>query len=374
MENAYKSCVWTIPDNFLSYESFERALLRIDRGSSPGYPYLVQAPTNGDWLKWDGFQYDEDRKQALWHDVSWFLENEGEYYLRLFLKEEPHKPTKVESNRWRIIMASPLYIQMVWHMLFDYMNDLEVTNAYYIPSQQGIVLPGGGWKTFLRLWKSRGYDTGLDKTAWDWTVTSWLLKLDLEFRYRMCRGSQKEKWYEIAKRMYAQMFEHPIILTSDGNLWKQKYPGIMKSGCVNTISTNSHMQVMVHILACEDQEVSCYPLPVCCGDDTLQCLSQACDLVAYARYGAVVKSASAEIEFVGHEFTTDGPIPLYTPKHIAKALHVSDEGWPEYIDSMARMYCKNAEMFNFWSWMAHETGVIIHTREYYNYWYDNATD
>lgn len=371
MEEAYSKVVWELKFDFDSYEAFERALLRVDRKSSPGWPYLKQASTNGDWLGWDGFRYDEYKKQSLWFDVCAIMKGELPWHLICFMKAEPHKPSKVETGRWRLIMASPLSVQVWWHMLFDELNDLEVEHAYHIPSQQGLILPHGGWKLFYRQWKSRGYDTGLDKTAWDWTVRRQLLAMDLELRTRLCRGERKGEWRCYADRAYVEMFDHPTILMSSGKVYRQMFPGIMKSGCVNTISTNSHIQVMIHILACKAQCVSYEPLPVCCGDDTLQCQFQATDVEAYRKFGALVKSASDGMEFVGHEFVDRGPMPIYVSKHIAKAMYVRDQDMDDYLDSMARMYCK-VKFFEFWEWLSLKLGrfASLKSREYYNYWYD----
>lgn len=371
LETAYSKCVHSIDDDFDSYEAYLRALPRIDRKSSPGFPYCREHTTNGEWLGWDGLKYDQFAVTRLWLDVQRVFEtNNADCLLRLFIKNEPHSIEKIQTGRLRIILAAPLHIQMCWHMVFDKLNDLEITHTYHIPSQQGIILPYGGWKTFMRQWRSRGYDVGLDKRAWDWTVPSWLLKLDLELRQRLARGNRKEAWLKVASELYRTTFEDARILMSSGVVYHQDYPGIMKSGCVNTISTNSHMQAMVHILACEDQGVSFEPLPVCCGDDTLQCSWQATELDKYEKYGAIIKTASAALEFVGHEFISTGPIPLYHDKHIMKSFHVKDDDVCQYFDAMCRMYCKNRQMFDFWEAYAQECGIFVKTREFYNYWYD----
>lgn len=376
MEEAYKLCVTRIPDDFLSYDSYLRAVSRLDMRSSPGYPVCLQYGTNGSYLGWDGVSHSEYGLKHLWNEVKKIIyepELDSDIILRVFIKHEPHKREKVEEGRLRLIMASPVALQVVWHMLFDDFNDAEIRNSYFIPSQQGITLHHGSWKDYVRLWKALGYDTGLDKRAWDWTAPGWLLMWNLEFRARMMRGSKLAEWYALAQRMYVNMFEESKIMTSDGQVYQQEYPGIMKSGCVNTISDNSHCQVMGHILACLKQGVPYYPLPACCGDDTLQRLDQAVDVEAYKVFGAIVKSASDGLEFVGMEFTSDGPIPLYTDKHLAKFRSVCDENMSAYLDSMARMYCKNREMFSFWEFVAGRLGVDLYSREYYSSWFDNES-
>lgn len=376
MEEFYKDAIWVLPDNFDSKENFIRAVKRLEKSSSPGYPYSTRAPTIGDYLGWNGFEYNTNDVESLWYDVLTLMRMPNqECVLRLFIKPEPYSQAKLNEGRLRIIMAAPLHFQVLWHMLFDYQNDLEIDRTYYIPSQQGLVLPGGGWKLFLNLWLSRGYDTGLDKTAWDWNVPIWLIEQELEFRRRQMRGNRTREWLALAKAMYDSTFRCPKILMSNGTIFKQVVPGVMKSGCVNTISSNSHMQVMIHILACWDQQVDIRPFPVAVGDDTLQKLSQAGDISSYAKYGAIVKSASDGLEFVGCEFTLDGPRPLYLSKHLCKLQTIADEHIPEYLDSMVRFYCKDPKV-EFWYLMAEELGCLGHLKsiEYYNYWYDYETD
>lgn len=375
MEKAYKGTVWTLPDDFISFNRFADVLYRLDRSSSPGWPYVLQKPTIGEWLGFDGIEFDYCQVQSLWCDVQAVIIGHFETFYRVFIKQEPHSKAKAEEGRWRLIVASPLCVQVVWQMLFAYQNDLEIEKCYDIPSQQGVVLCGGGWKVYRRLWQSRGYDTGLDKRAWDWTAPKWAIDYDLEFRYRMGRGENMACWYSIAKRLYDDMFEHPTLRLSDGSMYQQVVGGVMKSGCVNTISTNSHIQVMIHMMACWDQGVDHYPLCVACGDDTLQKKSQAIDISSYAKYGAIVKSASDELEFVGHEFLAGGPEPLYGEKHLVKLQHVKEEELAEYFDSMLRLYAHSSN-FSLWESLSRLLGVSdkVLSKDSYLYWYDVSDD
>nr|QJI53817.1 MAG: hypothetical protein 2 [Solemoviridae sp.] len=338
--------------------------------SSPGYPYMREATTNAQWLKWDGIRVDEIQKQRLWMDVQDVIKGDLESYLRVFIKQEPHKRKKILEKRWRLIVASSLPVQIVWHMLFDYQNDLEIDEAFNIPSQQGILLVKGGWRQYYRSWSDRGLTCGLDKSAWDWTAPKWAIDLDLELRRRLCRGGMVDEWERIAKSLYRDMFEDPKLILSDGTVYQQVVPGIMKSGCVNTISTNSHCQIFLHMAVCLDNNWPITPLPVCCGDDTLQAEEHVSDLDAYRKYGVVVKSASTNVEFVGHEFSAAGPQPMYILKHVMKAQYTSDEILPQYLDSMARMYV-HSPYYNIWEALSKALCIQLPmSRNAYQYWYD----
>lgn len=331
---------------------------------------MKEATTNAQWLKWDGVNVDEIQKHRLWFDVQKVLADDFDTFLRVFIKQEPHKYKKAVAGRWRLIVASSLPVQVAWHMLFSILNDVEIEQTYNIPSQQGVLLVKGGWKQYYRSWQERGLTCGLDKSAWDWTAPKWAIDMDLDLRYRLCRGNEKEKWHQIARGLYRHMFEDPKLILSDGTIYQQKVPGVMKSGCVNTISINSHCQVFLHLAVCFDNGWPIHPLPVCCGDDTLQSHIHVHDLDAYRRYGVVVKSASTNMEFVGHEFNDHGPQPMYVLKHLKKLRYVSDDILPQYLDSMARMYV-HSPYYIIWESIARELGIDLpFSKSAYEYWYD----
>lgn len=369
-ELAYKPVIWTLPDDFDSKERFESLVTRLDMKSSPGLPYCQEAPTNGEWLKWNGITCDPIQLNRLWYDTKLVLADEWETILRVFVKQEPHKLTKMLDGRLRLIMAAPLCVQMAWNMLFSYMNDLENEKCYHIPSQQGVVLVGGGWKDYYRQWTAKGLSCGLDKSSWDWTAPYWTLRMDLEFRHRMGRGDRLEEWRRIAGVLYRHMFEDPIIQLPDGNMYQQEVPGVMKSGCINTISTNSHCQIFVHIAANIMAGIDIYPLPVACGDDTLQHEKHTHDLHHYERLGVVIKEVSTTMEFVGHEFTDRGPKPNYLMKHLKHLEYVKSEDLSQYLDQMARMYI-HTDYYDWWEYVARAVGKPLPlSRKAYQYWYD----
>lgn len=371
MEDWYSPVVWTLPNDWDSYDSFRKCLTRLDMTSSPGYPYMVETTTIGSWLGYDGFlSYNEQRVSQLWHDTRDVLSGKWMTILRVFIKSEPHKASKVREGRWRLIMGSPLPVQMAWHMVFRYQNDLEIEKSYFIPSQQGIKLCGGGWKNYRAQWVSRGYSIGLDKTAWDWTVPGWLIDLEFRFRCRMARNLTPA-WIKAAKLLYDGMFVNPIFILSDGSLYRQRFHGFMKSGCVNTISSNSHMQILVHLIVCKIDGISENPYPVACGDDTLQAADHCGDLTTYSSIGSLIKKASEGLEFVGHDFLENGPQPLYFRKHVFTIMHSDEENLPAVLDSYLRLYAHSYQ-YSYWERLALALGLerTVKSREFYLRWYD----
>lgn len=378
MEKAYAPCKVKVAEDFDQHTAFLRAVTKLDKTSTPGYPYNIRAPTIGDYLKFDGLWFDQFKLDSLWHDVQQLIGelDQAELYFNVFIKEEPHKMAKVESGRWRLIVGSPLHFQVLCHMLFDDFNDQQVEHCYFIPSQFGIKLNGGSWRQYRAQWTSKGYNTGLDKSAWDWTVPGWKIAAALEFRKRMCYGVRYVDWSVLASRVYDRMFKDPILILSDGTLLRQLFPGIMKSGFVNTISDNSAMQVLDHILVCSRLGIPYEPLPVAVGDDTLQCDWQVADVDAYRQLGAIIKSATFGLEFVGCEFTSRGPVPVYLEKHLYKACYIKDEeAMVQYLDAMMRYYVYS-QHFSVWEAIANRLGLMgrLRSKQYYLSWYEYSLD
>lgn len=373
MEEQYQSVAWELPDDFDSKERYLSVLERLDKTSSPGIPYVREAPTIGEWLQFDGISYSPYRVESLWHDVKSVLQNNFEFYLRAFIKMEPHKKSKVSEKRWRLIFAFPLATTVVWHMLFDYMNDMIIENTASLPSQQGLKLSAGHWKFYYQQWVSKGFNVGLDKGGWDWTFPYWMLIDCLELRTRLARGTRVEEWRNIANLLYTQAYVNPRIVLEDGTIWQQTVPGIQKSGSVNTISDNGLAQQKAHIVVCLRTKARILPLPATVGDDSLHRKDQVEDLEPYRDLGIIVKSASEGLEFVGHDFLKTGPQPVYLEKHWCKLMYTSEEILPQVLDSMLRMYVHSPH-YSKWEAITRKLGLStkVKSRAYYLDWYDNA--
>nr|QED21516.1 hypothetical protein 2 [Stapleton virus] len=376
MEEAYSSTKTQIPLDFLSYSGYLRAVRKLENSSSPGYPYNREATTIGKWLGMDEFgNVNTVQLHRLWFDVQTLINNENPVlYHSVFLKEEPHSTRKVELGRWRIIIAFPLHLQVLWHMVFDCVLEKEIEQCYMIPSQYGLKLNGGGWRDYLRAWKSKNFNAGLDKSAWDHTVVWDKLEDELELTTRLVDGEMKSAWVSIARNLYNWSFNHCLLLLSDGTVVEQTVPGYMKSGCVRTISINSKLQILDHVIVCLEIDEDPFPLPVSVGDDTLQCERHAF-VEEYINRGTIVKEVSLGIEFVGLEFTTQGPQPLYLEKHLFTCAYVeptpNNEMITAWLDAMMRYYAYSPYRV-IWRFIAQEIGVLDRLRsdEYYLAWYE----
>lgn len=373
MEQEYRGCAVSI-DDFDSRENFDKCLRALDFRSSPGYPFMGEKPTIGDWLGFDGIEFDVAQVERLWLMVrELLLEEDIDCLWRVFIKQEPHKEHKIQQERYRLIMCPPLHVQVLWQMVFSAQNTKEIDMAYHIPSQQGMMLPFGNWQRFYSQWKSQGTLCGTDATAWDWTMPGWLLRLDLKFRERQVRGFRTKQWMEQAAKLYRNAFWKCKLLFSNGRVFQQQHWGVMKSGSVVTISTNSHGGVMYHIIYCLETGISLKPMPKCIGDDKLVAKEHTLELGVYEKYGNLIKSVSDTCEFAGHEFTDNGPKPMYIGKHVYNFLYVSPEILEETLDAYLRMNALCDEGWDFWWYITTQLGLAdkVLSRSYYQAWYNN---
>lgn len=377
MEDSYAPIVGTLDKGWDGRVAFAEAVRKLTFTSSPGWPHCNENPTIGGWLGFDGaFCCDQDRLEILWLETVRVLNGDFDTYWRTFVKPEPHKLEKAQEGRWRLILMPPLPVQVAWQMVFGAQNSREIDAAYTIPSQQGMKPCGGGWKQHLLSWKEQGLNHSSDKSAWDWSCPGWMLQADLIFRSRMLRGDEVPRWEVVAKRLYTDAFRDAKLLLSGGTVYKQVSGwGVQKTGCVNTISTNSHCQVFAHLFYSLLTNQSPNPLPVVCGDDTIQGPRHS-DIEVFRRMGVRVKHVHPGIEFMGNTYATGYPEPLYYSKHLYSLIHANDDVLEETLESYCRLYAHSADRYRTWVRVAMALGLqnSLKSREYYKNWYDVSED
>lgn len=334
----FTAAQWRIPDDLLSYDHFERVISDLDWNSSPGYPYLLQFSTNRDFFEVVNGKPSIGAKQRVWDLVCMQLEKEKSDPVRLFVKPEPHKQSKLDSHRYRLISSVSVIDQIIDHMLFGDFNKKLIEHYMEVPSKVG-------WSPYLGGWKivPAGRMVATDKSAWDWTVKEWLVTAEFAVRDNLCANrhtsDKYDCWHHYARLRYKQLYYENVFVTSGGIFLHQKLPGVVKSGCVNTIATNSIMQVLIHHKACLDVNENPRPLWAM-GDDTLQ-YPQA-DMHEYCRALSrycKLKEYQAVTEFAGNRFVAGGTVePLYRAKHAFNLLHVDPAVAPDLCFAYALLY------------------------------------
>lgn len=333
MAKRYQPARWVIPEDLCEKTHFLRVVReKVDPTSSPGYPLCLSHTTNRQLFQFDEFgNFSEERAEMVWSMVRDRLENRYSDPIRLFVKPEPHKRSKLELERYRLISSVSVVDSIIDHMLFSQFNDAITENHSQLSCKVGWSQYGGGWLSVPL------DGVAMDKSSWDWTVRPWLLELVLDVRRRTCKNLNP-RWEDLARWRYEQLYAAPTFVTSGGLFFRQTRPGIMKSGCVNTISDNSLMQEIIHLRACLTLDCTVGWI-MTMGDDTYQ--EQPEDLEAYcdevSKY-CILKQVLHSAEFAGVRVGPGHVEPAYWAKHCYNLLHVSDKFKQEFANGYALFY------------------------------------
>lgn len=328
-----------LPEDFMQRTHYERTLQRLNYKASPGYPLMFDYPDNRTLFKRDvKGNLDPSRVEMVWQMVRKQLSERSADPIRLFVKPEPHTRRKIDQKRWRLISSVSLIDQIIDQMLFGEMNDSWVSSWFTSPLKVGWVPYMGGWKLF-----PKGKNLAIDKSSWDWTVQLWLIELELNIRAQLVRyGPHRDYWVELATWRYRKLYVENRFVTSGGIILKQLKPGIQKSGCVNTLMTNSLMQYILHLRVC--LETGQHPGWFwCLGDDTLQEIpTHPKEYLDTLRGYCVVKQASLASEFAGFKFVESRVEPLYRAKHAFNMLHMDVLNQDEFRRAYQLLYYKSS--------------------------------
>lgn len=286
-----------VESDWNSDEAISQALRGLDRDSSPGNPFNFVA-NNGQLLDMHEGALITLVKQRLRGEIPAFP-------IRLFVKPEWHKKSKIDEGRFRLIWQVSVVDQVIDKMLLDSFLKHEVDNWPFHPSKVGWSYLYGGWKVVPLGW-------GYDRSAWDMSVPHWLLMLYRD--YILEQVEAPPLWRHWLKKRFSELYDSGVVLQlSNGTLIRQEWAGVQKSGALVTLSGNSVMQVLLHhvasILAKEE------PTPIwALGDDTVQPLASERYLKILANW--VWLKDPVRDEFCGMEYRSDSIEPVYTAKHI----------------------------------------------------------
>lgn len=171
--------------------------------------------------------------------------------VRLFIKNEPHKRSKLLEGRLRLISNVSLIDEVIDRLLFEPQNCIEIDNWLTCPSKPGIgftdEMIADLHETVVAAHKSSKVFEG-DLSAWDWTVQGW--ELEAEARMRIYTMGLPDS-DDLAKLIRARItcVSHSVFVLSNGLLYSQDAPGIMLSGWYCTGSSNSRIGKLLSTLA-----------------------------------------------------------------------------------------------------------------------------
>lgn len=360
---AVRSDKISVGDEVVSDSKIRAAILRLDWNSSPGYPYCLTHTTNRSMFGVDDAGEPDPRIcDVIVSQVRDRILDRSCDPIRLFIKPEPHKLRKLEEGRYRLISSVSVVDQLIDHVLFGELNDQIVDNFLCLPSRVGWSPYGGGWS-----WVPRRRVMAIDKSSWDWTVSPWMLEAMKEVRLRLAWGD--DYYRELVEWRYQSLFDQPVFVTSGGALLRQKEPGAMKSGCVNTIVDNSVMQVILHEYVC--LRLNIRPGHIwAMGDDTLQEVPlRVHDYLRELGNHCKVKQVLTKAEFCGHEFVGDLAEPVYFGKHCFNLLHHSTALRSDLTRSYSLLYHRSTRK-GFIQGVLREMGEVLPSESWLNAIFD----
>lgn len=261
--------------------------------------------------------------------------------VKIFVKNEPHKTTKLSEDRVRLIYSVSLIDNLIGSLLFDAQNKREIEEWDTIPSQPGIGFSDEKIEQFLHAVKEHFktlYKIKEDDVAgWDFSMKPPDFDLDL-FRRALLNNGFKTNWYKVSKAYYF-VIQYKVFVLSDGTCFAQVYLGIMPSGWNNTASTNSAVRVLNHLqiafklegsLKLSQTEGHCKAA----GDDSLEreLADNATVIREYALLGKQIKeiktSSVDEFTFCSQLYKDGTCYPINQIKQLFSLLHYipSDEG------------------------------------------------
>nr|UCS96380.1 MAG: RNA-dependent RNA polymerase [Riboviria sp.] len=326
-----------LPEDFMSRQHFDRVVAELDMHSSPGFPYLYEYTNNKALFGVVDGVFSEERKQAVYDRVVRRLEDRDSDPIRLFIKPEPHKKTKLEKGQFRLISSVSVIDQILDQMIFGEQNESFLNNYHFTPVKVGWSWMLGGWREV-----PRANMLACDKSSWDWTVSAWLIELELKVRGNLIVSPLKDYWLDLARWRYKCLFKDNIFVTSGGLVFRVLKPGLMKSGCVNTIVSNSLMQLLLHVRVSLELGKPIRNLWAM-GDDTLQpVMAWGKDYVMRLSRYCILKECNETSEFAG--FRWDGRFiePIYKAKHAFQILHVKPKDFDVFALSYNLLYWRSS--------------------------------
>ncbi len=303
-----------------------RVMTEVKGEASPGVPLLELGATNAIVLRNHSQLVFDAVKERLLKLASLHVPGTPEELvqqgfcdpIRVFVKQEPHNKLKVNQRRFRLISSVSLVDQIVERLIGGEQNRLEILNWKAIPSKPGI---GFSDQDMLDTWLS--VEAALkerklaeaDISGWDFSVQGWELKAESIARIVLSGG-----YYgcsDLFARVVTNRFHclaNSVFSLSDGRMFAQTEPGIMKSGSYFTSSSNSRIRVLAACII----GANC----VAMGDDSLEdYLENAVAL--YANLGHSVKAyiqSDGHFEFCSHRYCDGIGVPVNWAKCLYRLL------------------------------------------------------
>lgn len=235
--------------------------------------------------------------------------------VRVFVKNEPHKISKIKEGRVRLIMSVSLVDKMIEMLISRHLCKLEIQNWRDIPSKPGIGFSEQDNRSVYEDVTFSPFEMMYaDVSGWDMSVKDWMIRDEADVIVKLC-DNPSPVWEHLL-RMKAILESESIFQFSDGELVVTNFKGIVNSGKQRTSRGNSFIRVRLADLVGSRKTLAA-------GDDTVE--SKAEDAYnKYASFGITLKEyepVTDSFEFCSHKYTPTGAYALNAEKMVMNLLH-----------------------------------------------------
>jgi hypothetical protein len=171
--------------------------------------------------------------------------------VRVFIKQEPHKRSKLVDKRYRLIFAVSLVDSLLERVVYQKRCKFEIESWATCPSKPGMGADDEGLSSLraqLLDLLGKGCILDTDVSGWDWQLKWWIMYCGLFVDFIVMEVPPNSDYFEI-------MFNHelcaarPVFSLSDGTLLQLIRALIMLSGRFVTSFRNSKCRVFIAKLA-----------------------------------------------------------------------------------------------------------------------------
>lgn len=255
--------------------------------------------------------------------------------VRVFVKDEPHKVSKLVEGRVRLIMSVSIVDKMIEMLLSRHLHKLEIMNWMVIPSKPGI-----GFTRDMNKWvyeevMEAGNMAYADISGWDWSCKPWLMELSAKAKIALC-DNPSQVWAKLV--LLEPVIEaESVYQFSDGEMVMPRFRGIVNSGKYKTSRDNSWMRVCLATLIGAHTTIAA-------GDDTVEGYVENAK-EKYLDLGWVLKDyvrVREGFEFCSRWYSFGYSYPLNIDKMLMNLLHTRPKGYLE-LDMMLLQFTDQLE-------------------------------
>lgn len=316
-------------------EAVNNVKLAIKADSSPGAPYAIEAIRNDQFLERIGEEFNEivldriEKRLALSNEeiAGMSRQQRIDYGLcdpvRVFVKNEPHKKTKLQEGRFRLIMSVSIVDKAIEMLLNAPLHKLEISNWARIPSKPGIGFTKEDNQLVFDDIMSHGNMAYADINKWDWSCKYWLMEDCVNAKIRLCNNPSPD-WIKLVS-LEPIIESESIYQFSDGLMVAPTYRGIVNSGKYKTSRDNSFMRVLLAFLVGADKAIAA-------GDDTVESFVAGAE-ARYETLGWKLKDyqkVENGFEFCSRWYENGVSFPLNAGKMLMNFLHTKFKTDYEY--------------------------------------------